>query len=103
MIPPKEPKLEDRLRETIRVKQYSPRTEETYVQWYRRFVLFHKERCGKAVHPTEMGVAEVEMFLTHLAVDREVAATSQDQALNALVFLYREVLKLPPARSPHTG
>jgi integron integrase len=95
MITVREPKLEDRLREVIRFKQYSPRTEETYVQWYRRFVLFHKERCGKAVHPAEMGTAEVEAFLTHLAVNREVAASSQNQALNALVFLYREVLNLP--------
>ena len=95
MIPDKEPKIEDRLRAVIRFKQYSPRTEETYVQWYRRFVLFHKERCGSAVHPAEMGAAEVEAFLTHLAVNREVAATTQNQALNALVFLYKEVLKLP--------
>jgi integron integrase len=95
MIPPKEPKLEDRLREVIRLKQYSPRTEETYVQWYRRFVLFHKERRGMAVHPAEMGAAEIEAFLTDLAVEREVAASSQNQALNALVFLYREVLKVP--------
>lgn len=95
MIPAKEPKIEDKLRAVIRFKQYSPRTEETYVQWYRRYVLFHKERCGKAVHPAEMGTSEVEAFLTHLAVNRELAATSQNQAMNALVFLYHEVLKLP--------
>lgn len=95
MITAREPKLEDRLRAVIRFKQYSPRTEETYVQWYRRFVIFHKERCGGAVHPADMGTAEVEAFLTHLAVNRGVAATSQNQAMNALVFLYRKVLKLP--------
>ncbi len=65
------------------------------MQWYGRFVLFHKERCGKAVHSAEMRTAEVEAFLTHLAVNREVAASSQNQAMNALVFFYREVLNLP--------
>lgn len=82
-------KLEDQLRGAIRLKQYSLRTEETYVGWYRRFVLWHGKR-----HPREMGAAEVEAFLTHLAVNRGVAAVSQNQALNALVFLYREVLKV---------
>ncbi len=82
-------KLEDQLRGAIRLKQYSLRTEETYVGWYRRFVLWHGKR-----HPREMGTAEVEAFLTHLAVNRGVAAVSQNQALNALLFLYREVLKI---------
>ena len=62
--------------------------------WYRRFVLWHKERAGQAVHPAEMGAAEVEAFLTHLAVNRGVSAVTQNQALNAVLFLYREVLKL---------
>jgi integron integrase len=82
-------KLEDQLRGAIRLKQYSYRTEETYVGWYRRYVLWHGKR-----HPAEMGVAEVEAFLKHLAVNRGLAAVSQNQALNALLFLYGEVLKI---------
>lgn len=62
--------------------------------WYKRFVLWHKERAGQAVHPAEMRAAEVEAFLTHLAVNRGVSAVTQNQALNAVLFLYREVLKL---------
>lgn len=87
-------KLEEQLREVLRRKQYSRRTEENYTSWYRRFVLWHKERAGQAVHPAEMGAAEVEAFLTHLAVNRGVSAVTQNQALNAVLFLYREVLKL---------
>ena len=79
--------LEDRLRGVLRKKQYSLKTEETYVGWYRQYVRWHGKR-----HPQEMGVAEVEAFLTHLAVNRNVAATTQNQALNALIFLYKEVL-----------
>ena len=82
-------KLEDQLRGAIRLKQYSRRTEESYVAWYRRFVRWHGLR-----HPKEMGAEEVTAFLTHLAVNRGVGAVSQNQALNALVFLYREVLKI---------
>lgn len=82
-------KLEDQLRDTIRFKHLSLKTEESYVGWYRRYVLWHGKK-----HPAEMGAAEVEAFLTHLAVDRKLAAVSQNQALNALVFLYREVLKV---------
>ena len=81
-------KLEDQIREVLRFKHYSLRTEESYVGWYRQFVKFHGLR-----HPGEMGAAEVEAFLTHLAVARNVAAATQNQALNALVFLFREVLK----------
>jgi integron integrase len=82
-------KLEEQLKNAIRLKHFSLRTEESYVGWYRRFVLWHGKR-----HPAEMGAAEVEAFLTHLAVNRGLAAVSQNQALNALVFLYREVLKI---------
>ena len=82
-------KLEDQLRGAIRLKQYSYRTEETYVGWYKRFVLWHEKR-----HPAEMGVPEVEAFLTHLAVNLNLGAVSQNQALNALMFLYSEVLKV---------
>ena len=85
--PPKtEPKIEDRLRQKIRLKHYSGRTEDTYVQWYRRYVLFHKERMGRAVHPAEMGAAEIEAFLTHLALNLELSASSQNQALNAVAW-----------------
>jgi integron integrase len=80
-------KLLDQVRDAIRVKQYSPRTEEAYVEWITRYILFHHKR-----HPSEMGVPEIEAFLTHLAVERQVAASTQNQALYALIFLYREVL-----------
>lgn len=80
-------KLEEQLKNAIRLKHFSLRTEESYVGWYRRFVLWHGKR-----HPAEMGAAEVEAFLTHLAVNRGLAAVSQNQALNALVFLYKQVL-----------
>ena len=82
-------KLEDQLRGAIRLKQFSLRTEEIYVGWYRRYVIWHGRR-----HPQEMGAAEVEAFLTHLAVNRAVGASCQNQALDALIFLYREVLKM---------
>jgi integron integrase len=81
-------KLLDRVSEAIQLKHYSPRTAEAYVSWIRRFILFHNKR-----HPREMGAAEIEEFLTHLAVDRDVAASTQNQALYALLFLYREVLR----------
>jgi len=81
------PKLLDRVRETLRRKHYSYRTEQAYVNWIRRFVLFHNKR-----HPKDMGVPEIEAFLTHLAVEENVAASTQNQALSALLFLYREVL-----------
>ena len=80
-------KLLDQVRDKIRVKHYSIRTETQYVQWIRRFILFHGKR-----HPKEMGAAEAEAFLTHLAVDGNVSASTQNQALSALLFLYREVL-----------
>jgi integron integrase len=82
-----EPRLLDRLREAIRVRHYSIRTEAAYVDWVRRFILFHGKR-----HPRDMGAAEVGAFLTHLAVNRAVAASTQNQAKSALLFLYREVL-----------
>jgi site-specific recombinase XerD len=83
-------KLETRLRETMRFKHYSLRTEEAYVGWYLRFVKFHELR-----HPKEMGAVEVEAFLTYLAVDRKVVSATQNQALNALAFLFKEVLQKP--------
>ncbi|GHT82878.1 hypothetical protein AGMMS49543_08670 [Betaproteobacteria bacterium] len=76
----------------MRPKHHSIRTEQQYVNWVRRFILFHNKR-----HPAQMGGAEVEAFLTHLAVTDRVAAATQNQALSALLFLYREVpgLDLP--------
>jgi site-specific recombinase XerD len=87
-------KLEDKLRGVLRLKQYSPRTEETYIQWYKRYVLFQAQASGRMRHPAEMGTEEVAAFLTNLAVNKNLTASSQNQALNALVFLYREVLKM---------
>jgi integron integrase len=83
------PKLLDQVRDRIRIKHYSIRTETQYVQWVRRFILFHGKR-----HPRDLGAAEMEAFLTHLAVDGNVAAATQNQALSALLFLYREVLQI---------
>jgi len=81
-------KLLDRVRDAIRVKHYSIRTEQAYVNWVRRFILFHDKR-----HPKDMGADEIEEYLTYLAVDRNVAASTQNQALSALLFLYQNVLK----------
>jgi integron integrase len=78
----------DSVRETIRRKHYSLRTESTYIDWIKRYILFHRKR-----HPAEMGAAEMEQFLNYLAVQKKVAASTQNQALSALVFLYREVLR----------
>src|SRR5438132_1431592 len=83
------PKLLDEVRAVIRFKHYSIRTEEAYLDWIKRFVLFHGKR-----HPRSMGAAEVTAFLTHLAVNRNVAVSTQNQALSALLFLYQEVLKM---------
>jgi site-specific recombinase XerD len=86
---PRPKKLLDQLRDAIRLKHYAYRTEETYAQWVRQYILFHDKR-----HPNEMGRIEIEAFLTHLAVQEQVAASTQNQALNAILFLYREVLNL---------
>src|SRR5438046_5769751 len=81
-------KLLERVRDVIRVKHYSLRTERTYCDWIERFIRFHRIR-----HPSEMGAAEVGEFLTHLARDGNVSASTQNQALRALLFLYKQVLK----------
>jgi integron integrase len=80
-------RLLDQVRETIRRKHYSLRTEGAYVDWIKRYIFFHRKR-----HPLEMGGPEMEQFLNYLAVQKQVAAATQNQALSALVFLYREVL-----------
>lgn len=84
-----EPKLLDQVRGKIRLKHYSIRTEQAYVDWIKRFVLHFGKR-----HPRDLGAAEVEQFLTHLAVHGKVAASTQNQAKSALLFLYKEVLAL---------
>ena len=83
------PRLLDRVREAIRARHYSRRTEKAYVGWIRRYIFFHGKR-----HPAEMGAPEVARFLTSLATDSRVAASTQNQALNALLFLYRVVLEV---------
>jgi integron integrase len=81
------PRLLDQVVARVRVLHYSVRTERAYVDWIKRFILFHGKR-----HPKEMGAAEVEAFLTHLAVTRQVSASTQNQAKSALLFLYKQVL-----------
>lgn len=87
----RQPKLLDRLRAACRVRQFSHRTEDCYHNWAKRFILFHDKR-----HPAEMGAPEINVFLTHLATDGQVAASTQTQALCALIFLYRAVLEIEP-------
>ena len=86
---PKSPGLLEVTRDRIRVKHYSLRTETAYLGWIKRYIAFH----GKT-HPRHLGKAEVEAFLSHLAVDRHVSASTQGQALAALLFLYQEVLEI---------
>ena len=85
-MPQQSKKLLDQIRDAIRRKHYAYRTEKSYVSWIKRFILFHDKR-----HPQEMGAAEVEAFLTYLAQKRHVSASTQNQALSAILFLYREV------------
>ena len=86
--PVSSPKLLDRVRWYLRVKRYSLRTEQAYLDWIRRYVLFHKKR-----HPAEMGEEEIAQFLSHLAIEQRVAASTQNQAFSALLFLYQQVLE----------
>lgn len=83
----KPPKLLQQLSQAIRLKHYSYRTEETYTEWVKRYILYHGKR-----HPEKMGIPEIQAFLTHLAVEKNVAASTQNQALSAILFLYRHVL-----------
>lgn len=102
------PKLLQLVSETIRTKHYSYRTEKTYIEWIKQYILFHKKR-----HPKEMGNEEIQAFLTHLASDRTVSASTQNQALSAIIFLDPSVLqkairkaaqlsKINKPVSPHT-
>ena len=86
---PNPPRLLDQVRDEIRRKHMSRATEKAYVQWVKRFILFHGKK-----HPNGMGVKEVENYLSHLAVERNVAASTQNQALSAILFLYRQVLEI---------
>ena len=78
------------VRDVMRLKHYAFRTEQTYIGWIKRFIFFHDKK-----HPKDMGESEVEAFLTCLAVEKAVSKSTQNQAFNALIFLYREVLKTP--------
>ena len=86
----KKSKFLDQVREVIRTKHFSHSTEKTYVGWIYRFIIFHKKRPPKA-----MGEKEIGKFLTYLAVEKQVSASTQNQALNALVFLFKMVLRKP--------
>jgi integron integrase len=90
------PKLLDRVREAIRTRHYSRRTEDAYVHWIRRFILFHNK-----VHPSTIASREISAFLTWLAVQQRVSASTQNQALSAILFLYRTVLQVDPGRVEH--
>jgi len=85
---PGEPRFLEQVANACRVRHLAYRTEQSYVAWVKRFILFHHKR-----HPKDMGAAEVRAFLTHLAVNRDVSASTQNQALNAIVFMYREVVR----------
>jgi hypothetical protein len=80
---PQPPRLLDQMSQVLRVRHYSPRTATCYLHWARQFILLHAKR-----HPRDMGAAEVELFLTHLVVQGRLSASTQNQDLNALVFLY---------------
>jgi integron integrase len=90
---PRPPRLLDQVHQVLRVRHYARTTEQCYAQWITRFIRFHQKR-----HPRDLGAAEVEQFLTHLAVDGQVSASTQNQALNALVFLYQQVLEIDLGR-----
>jgi len=85
---PQKPKLLDQVRQAIRTRHYSYRTEKAYIHWIKRYIFFHNKR-----HPVDMGEAEIAQFLSSLASDWHVSASTQNQALNALLFLYKEVLE----------
>ena len=96
--PPTGPTLLEQIANTCRKKHYARNTAKTYSAWVRDFVMYHRRRSGRFIHPAEMGAAEIEGYLTYLAVERRVAASTQNQALNALVFLYRHVIGRDPGR-----
>jgi len=81
-------KLLDQVRHVIRKKHYSIRTEQAYTDWIKRFILYHGKK-----HPRDMGESEISKYISYLAVEQNVAASTQNQALNAIVFLYKQVLR----------
>lgn len=93
-------KLLDQVTDTIHLKHYSDRTGETYTYWIRKYIHYTKEKQGIFRHPAEMGMPEIETFLTYLATEQNLSASSQNQALSALLFLYRDVLKIDLPYSP---
>jgi integron integrase len=86
---PQDRKLLDQYRDVLRIKHYSPRTEDTYILWVKNYIIFHGKR-----HPKEMGIPEIGQYLTHLATKQQVAASTQNQAFSAILFLYRHVLNI---------
>lgn len=89
MLQPQPPRLLDQVRQTLRLKHFSHKTEKSYIHYIREFILFHNKQ-----HPRDMGVAEIRAYLSHLAVEKNVAASTQTVALSALLFLYRQVLQI---------
>ena len=89
-----EPKLLDQARNAMRLKHYSFRTEQTYVHWITRFILFNKKPDGTVPHPRDIGAPKVETYLTHLATVDHVAASTQNVAMQAILFLYHQVLHI---------
>jgi hypothetical protein len=89
MLPNPKARLLDQVREVLRVRHYSLRTEQAYIAWIKRFIFFHHKR-----HPRELGTPDIEAFLTDLAVRQRVSSSTQMQAFNTLIFLYRQVLRL---------
>ncbi|HXQ32824.1 MAG TPA: integron integrase, partial [Anaerolineales bacterium] len=89
-LPPstKQKRLLDQVRDALRTKHYSYRTEQAYIEWIKRFILFHGKR-----HPKDMGASEVHAYITYLAVERNIASSTQNQALSAIAFLYKHVLQ----------
>ena len=96
-----QPKLIDQVRDKCRLKNYSQKTFITYWNWCEQFLKFHRNRSGQWVHPSKMGREEIEQFLTHLAVTKNVSANTQNLAFQAVLFMYREVLKLEIAIDFH--
>jgi integrase len=88
-IVPKTPRLLDQVRQSARLKHFSPKTEKAYLHYIHEFILFHNKR-----HPLEMGVPEIREYLSFLAIDKNVAASTQNVALSALLFLYKQVLSV---------
>ncbi len=86
---PQDKKLLDQYRDALRIKHYSPRTEDTYITWVKNYILFHHKR-----HPKEMGIPEIQQFLTHLATTQAVSTSTQNQAFSSILFLYRHVLHI---------